>query len=112
MELAGKKLKEITVKTKNSRESIGTRINLFDNTEQTVYDFNQLFPECPLGDQFQNSSIVIIGDYMGGDCREIDIAGEKIRHKMWRDTLYGMDRDLFYFDETEKELETIYGYPV
>jgi hypothetical protein len=97
---------------KSSKLGVGARINLFDNSPQIVYDFDKLFPECPLPERFGRAESVIIGDVLPNNCREIWIDGENIKHKMFSDILYGIDRDLFHEDETEKELEDMYGHPV
>lgn len=92
--------------------NIGGRINLFDSTEETVYDFNLLFPECPLPERFGNSEEVEIGVLLPNNCRVITVGEEAIKHKMFSDLLYGIDRDLFREDETDKELEAINGVEV
>jgi len=97
---------------KSSKLGVGERINLFDKSEQMVYDFDRLFPECPLPERFPRDETVLIGDVLPNNCREIWIDGENFCHKMFSDTVYGIDRDLFHLDETEKELEEMYGHPV
>lgn len=90
-------------------KSIGERINEFDSLEtQTVGTFNELFPECPIKD-FHDLNEVEIGQYIGADRRSILVRGELIQYKMFRDVLYGMDRDLFESQE-EKELDDMYGW--
>lgn len=95
---------------KNSRLGVGARINLFDNSEQTVYDFDSLFPECPLPKTYPRDQIVLVGEVLPNNCREIWIDGDMLTHKMFSDTLYGIDRDLFHLDERETELEEMYGH--
>ena len=91
---------------------IGERINMFDNLdEQTVGTFNKIFIECPLTDP--GNLPVEIGQYVGADRREIFIGDSKpIHHKMFKDLLYNIDRDLFTEDQTDKELEEIYGHSI
>lgn len=90
---------------------IGKRINIFDGLEiQTIETFNSLFTECPLkGDP---NSEVIIGLPEAGNTRKIFIDGVAIKHKMFSDVLYGMDRAEYFLDETDKELDDIMGHPV
>jgi hypothetical protein len=94
---------------KNSNLSVGTRINLFDNSPSMVYDFDKLFPECPLPERFARHAECTIEHLLPNNCRVITIGDESIIHKMFSDTLYGVDRDKFHYDETEKELESING---
>lgn len=93
-------------------KSTGTRINMFDDLEvQTVKSFNMMFPECMLLD-YPDEERVSILDYSGFDKRTLFIAGMYIQHKMYRDVLYGMDRDAFYEPEKDEPLTEMYGYPV
>lgn len=94
------------------RLGVGARINLFDNSESMVYDFDMLFPECPLPESLSRSEAVHIGQVLPNNCREIWVNGESFVHKMFSDKLYGIDRDLFRVDERDTELEEINGTPV
>ncbi len=94
---------------KHKRLGVGARINLFDKSAGMVYDFDKLFPECPLPDTYPRDEPVVIGEVLPNNCREIWIDGDLIVHKMFSDTMYGKDRDLFHLDETEKELDEING---
>lgn len=95
------------------KKSIGDRINIFDNlANQTVEEFNTVFPECKLPDGYRSDLPVSIERYAGYDCRNIIIGDEEIHHKMYRDVLYGMDRDVFYGSDKEEPLDEMYGYPV
>lgn len=94
-------------------KSTGDRINHFDNlTAPTVLDFNTLFPECPLPDGYNSDLPVSILQYMGHDRRNILVGSEEICHKMYRDILYGIDRDKFYEPDKDEPLDEMYGYPV
>ena len=91
---------------------IGKRINVFDNYEiQNVYTFNTLFPECPIKDRDPEDNVVI-GLPDAGNTRKILVGDNVIKHKMFSDILYGMDRADFLLDETDKELDDIMGHPV
>jgi hypothetical protein len=96
---------------KSMNSDIGKRINVFDGYEQqTVETFNQLFTECPLKGQPDDE--VTIGLPDTGNTRKIFINGNPIKHKMFSDVLYGMDRAEFLLDERDKELDDIMGHPV
>lgn len=96
---------------KSLNADIGKRINMFDGLEiQTVSTFNSLFLECPL--KGEPNDEVIIGLPEAGNTRKIFINGNAIKHKMFSDVLYGMDRAEYLLDETEKELDDIMGHPV
>jgi len=96
---------------KSMNADIGKRINMFDGYEvQTVETFNSLFLECPL--KGEPSDEVVIGLPDAGNTRKIFINGNQIRHKMFSDILYGMDRAEYLLDETDKELDDIMGHPV
>lgn len=95
----------------NKRKGVGERINMFEAEEvQTVGQFNILFDDCPMHDKYDVDLELEIGDYIGGNRREIFIAGERIEKKMYADLLYGIDRDIYHLDEQEKELTDMYGY--
>ena len=97
---------------KSLNSDIGKRINVFDGYEvQNVETFNLLFPECPIKDQ-DITAEVIIGLPDAGNTRKIFIGDNVIKHKMFSDILYGMDRADFLLDETDKELDEIMGHPV
>ena len=91
---------------------IGERINMFDNLdEQTVGTFNKIFIECPLTDP--GNLPVEIGQYVGADRREIFIGDSKpILLKMFKDLLYGIDRDDFYEPEKDEPLDDIMGHAI
>lgn len=96
----------------NKLKSTGERINEFDNLENcTVLQFNNLFPECPL--DYPEDVEVEIGSYLGADRRELKLGGtETISHKMFRDVLYGVDRDQFYEPDKDEPLDYIMGHPI
>ena len=97
---------------KSLNSDIGKRINAFDNYEvQTVQTFNQLFPECPIKDR-DPDTVVVIGLPDTGNTRKILVGDNVIKHKMFSDVLYGMDRAEFLLDERDKELDDIMGHPV
>lgn len=95
--------------------TIGDRINLFDSLDsQTVETFNSIFIECPIKG-CDPTALVIIGAPCQNNCREITVGGpdyeedDTFEHKMYSDVLYTLDREEFYFDERDKELEEING---
>lgn len=95
------------------RKSVGERINIFDHdTECTVMDFNGLFPECPLPNDFELDQSVEIGEYIGADRRLIIMGNMTFPHKMFKDMLYGIDRDAFYEPDKDEPLNDIMGHPV
>lgn len=87
---------------------VGVRINVFDDLEkQTVETFNSLFPECML--DFDNDITVKIGLPAPNNCRELKIGNALLIHKMYSDILYTLDRQDFYTDERDLELNEING---
>ncbi len=104
-----KKQQGVTVKKRLS-SSIGERINLFDNYSDTSVEmFNALFYECALTGH-NPDDLVTIGQMLSGNRRELLVGEVLVEHKMYSDTLYGMDRDAF--NNQESEIEDIHGYPV
>ncbi len=96
-----------TMKTLSS--TVGTRINQFDNlSTTTVETFNNLFPECPISG-FDSSAPVEILDPTTNNCRMLNIAGLEVKHKMFSDLLYNVDKCEYNMDE---ESEDILGIPV
>ena len=90
--------------------SVGERINLFDNADDTsVGAFNNLFPECPLTDTDLLAN-VMIGSPLSSNRRSLLVDGLVVEHKMFSDLIYGIDKDLY--NEEEKELDEMFGYPV
>lgn len=96
---------------KNSN-SVGDRINKFDNLEhQTVATFNGLFPECKIPTTtFDEDFEVMIGGLLPNNKRDLLIEGVRLEHKMFSDILYTLDRD--DYNNEEKELDEMYGHPV
>lgn len=93
--------------------TVGTRINEFDTfVSQTVYTFNELFPECPIRLDVEGETEVTILGPEGNNCREILVGTEIIKHKMYSDILYTLDRADYYLDERDVELSEINGVPV
>jgi hypothetical protein len=92
---------------------VGDRINKFDNLEeQTLAEFNKLFPECKLNTKlFDDDMEVRIGGPMANNRRAIMVGSLTLEHKMFSDILYTMDRDE-YNNEMEKELDEVMGHPV
>lgn len=70
-----------------------------------------MFPECKLSG-YELHDEVVIGLPDAGNTRKISIGNDLIKHKMFSDMLYGMDRAEFLLDETDKELDDIMGHPV
>jgi hypothetical protein len=92
--------------------TVGDRINKFDSLEtQTVYTFNDLFPECPIRDTELETPVTIL-DPVGNNCREIQVGIELITHKMYSDILYTINKEDYFLDEREVELDEINGVPV
>ena len=93
---------------KTLSNTVGDRINFFDNVENsTVQVFNDLFPECPI--KADPELVVLIGSPLPNNCRSILVGDTVITHKMYSDILYTLDRDEYYLDERDLELESING---
>lgn len=89
--------------------TIGYRINQFDNLEiQTVGTFNELFPECPIREVDSNLQVIILGPN-SNNTRDIVVGDDIIKHKMYSDILYTLDKEVFFLDERETELTEING---
>lgn len=89
--------------------TVGDRINTFDSLElQTVEVFNALFPECPIR-HVDRALIVSIGLPEANNCRAITVGTETVTHKMYSDILYTLDREEYYLDERDLELDEING---
>lgn len=89
--------------------TVGDRINKFDNLDvQTVETFNELFPECPIRKTDKNLSVIVLGP-AGNNCREIVVGGDLIKHKMFSDILYTLDREIYFLDDRDLELTEING---
>lgn len=89
--------------------TIGERINKFDNLElQTVETFNNLFPECPIKDR-DNSSPVEILSPASNNCRTLLINDIEIKHKMFSDLLYNVDKEEYNLRHDEEESLNILG---
>lgn len=94
--------------------TVGDRINIFDNLEwfdQTVKAFNELFPECPIK---QEAGWIEIGSPASNNCREIHLFESvdsviTIKHKMYSDLLYTINKEDYLLDERETELVEING---
>lgn len=92
--------------------SIGTRINVFDTLDiQTVGSFNSLFPECPIRDIDLTLQVIILGP-ASNNCRDLVVGEEVIKHKMFSDILYTVNKEDYYLDERDTELDEINGTPV
>lgn len=97
---------------KTLANTVGDRINEFDNLEvQTVGMFNQLFRECPIRNKDVKSLVIILGPD-SNNTRQIIVGSDIIRHKMYSDILYTLDKEEYYFDERDLELNEINGTPV
>jgi hypothetical protein len=92
--------------------TVGTRINIFDsNKYQNVETFNRLFPECPIRKKDLDIE-VSIGAVADNNCRMITVGSEVVKHKMYSDMLYTVDKDEYFLDERDLELDEINGVPV
>lgn len=92
--------------------TIGNRINTFDDLDQqTVASFNELFVECPIKDRDSAQSVIILGPD-SNNCRTIVVGDEVIKHKMYSDILYTLDKEEYYLDERDTELTEVNGVPV
>lgn len=92
--------------------TVGDRINEFDNLEvQTVETFNNLFVECPLRNKDLTLPVFILG-VESNNCRAILVGEEVIKHKMYSDIMYLVDKEEFFLDERDTELTEINGTPV
>jgi hypothetical protein len=90
--------------------TIGKRINEFDNfMTQNVKAFNTLFPECPIK-QFDESAPVEILSPESNNCRRLLIGGLEIKHKMFSDSLYNMDRDEYNNRHDEENPTEVLGF--
>jgi hypothetical protein len=97
---------------KSLANTIGNRINEFDNLEvQTVGMFNELFPECPIRDVDLRLQVIILGP-TNNNCRDIVVGDNVIKHKMYSDILYTLDKQDYFLDERDTELTEINGVPV
>lgn len=97
---------------KTLSNTVGDRINFFDGVETpTVTVFNELFPECPIKNKCPLALVEILG-VESNNCRSILVGEETIKHKMYSDILYTLDREEYRLDETEVELNEINGVPV
>lgn len=92
--------------------TVGERINTFDTfLSQTVYTFNELFPECPIRNKEGELTVTILG-VESNNCRAIYVGDEVIKHKMYSDMLYTLDKEEYFLDERDVELDEINGVPV
>ena len=92
--------------------TVGDRINEFDLLEvQTVGMFNELFPECPIRKVDARTKVIILGPE-SNNCRAILVGDEVIKHKMYSDILYTLNKEDFFLDERDLELTEINGVPV
>jgi hypothetical protein len=92
--------------------TVGNRINDFDELDtQTVTSFNELFPECPIKDKDAGERVVILSPD-SNNCRSILVGDTILKHKMYSDVLYTLDKEEYYLDERDTELDEINGTPV
>lgn len=97
---------------KTLANTVGYRINAFDDMDvQTVGTFNNLFPECPIRDRDARDQVFILGPE-SNNCRAILVGDNVIKHKMYSDMLYTLDKEEYYLDERDTELDEINGVPV
>jgi len=89
--------------------TIGSRIKEFDAHDvNTVGIFNHMFPECPIRDKDVKTQVIILGPE-SNNCRAILVGDEVIKHKMFSDLLYTIDKEEYFLDERETELNEING---
>lgn len=89
--------------------TVGDRINKFDMLDQqTVGSFNNLFPECPVSG-FDESQPLEILTPESNNSRLLNIAGLQVKHKMYSNLLYNVDKDGYDMDT---ESDDILGFPV
>lgn len=89
--------------------TVGDRINIFDNLEtQTVKTFNELFSECPIRDRDDDVPVIILWQD-SNNCRTIVVGDDVIKHKMFSDMLYTINKEDYFLDERERELIEING---
>lgn len=97
---------------KSLANTIGDRINEFDNLEvQTVGMFNQIFTECPIRGTDRMLKVIILGPN-SNNTRDIVVGEDIIKHKMYSDILYTVDKEIYFLDERDSELTEINGVPV
>lgn len=97
---------------KTLANTIGSRINEFDSLDtQTVETFNNLFVECPLRDKESTLPVFILG-VESNNCRAILVGEEVIKHKMYSDIMYTLDKEVYFHDERDTELNEINGVPI
>jgi len=90
--------------------NVGERVNKFDNLlTQNVGSFNLMFPECPIT-SFDNEAEVEILSPGANNTRYLLIGGIEVRHKMFSDLLYNLDRDV-YNNKEEDESDNVLGQP-
>lgn len=92
--------------------TVGDRINEFDDLDvQTVGTFNNLFPECPIRNRDPRDQVIILG-VDSNNCRSISVGDDVVKHKMYSDILYTINKEDYFLDERDKELTEINGVPV
>jgi hypothetical protein len=97
---------------KTLANTVGDRINEFDNLDvQTVGMFNVTFPECPIRNTDPMLQVIILGPN-SNNTRDIVVGDNIIKHKMYSDILYTIDKEVFFLDERDTELTEINGVPV
>ena len=94
---------------KTLANTIGNRINEFDDLDiQTVETFNSIFVECPIRNTDLQLPVLILRPD-GNNCREIMVGDSVIKHKMYSDILYTLDKEEYFLDERDGELTEING---
>jgi hypothetical protein len=89
--------------------TIGERINKFDNLSvQTVETFNNLFPECPIT-KFDSEAEVEILSPASNNCRTLLINEIEVKHKMFSDLLYNVDKEEYNLRHDEEESLDVLG---
>jgi len=92
--------------------TVGARINEFDNLDvHNVETFNALFPECPIRNKCPALQVMVLGPE-SNNCRSIIVGDEIVKHKMYSDLMYTVDKETYFLDERDLELNEINGVPV
>jgi hypothetical protein len=95
---------------KTLSNTIGSRINEFDNLEfKTVETFNTLFHECPIK-QFTEDAEVEILSPTSNNCRFLLVGGTELVHKMYSDLLYNVDKSEYRFRHDDEDPTDCLGF--
>ncbi len=94
---------------KTLANTIGSRINEFDELDvQTVGTFNNIFIECPIRNVDPKLQVIIMG-VESNNCRALLVGDDVIKHKMYSDILYTLNKEDYFLDERDLELTELNG---